>query len=1104
MRIVALAVLGSAFLPLASSIHAANPEATPHGDGKGEAQPAPDAAKAMKAFKFDQGLSVSLFASEPLLANGVAFAPDEQGRWYIAESYRQERGVEDNRGHMNWLNDDIASRSIEDRLAMMRKFYPDAAKFTERFEKFEERITRVEDTNGDGVADKTTIFADGFREPLDGTGAGIIARGNEVWWTCIPSLWRFQDSNGDGKADVRDKQLTGFGVKFAFRGHDMHGLRFGPDGKLYFSIGDRGINVTSKEGRKFEEVETGSIMRCNPDGTGFEVFATGVRNPQELAFNEYGDLFTGDNNSDGGDKARFVQLVEGGDCGWRMAYQYLNDRGPWNREKLWDDKEAPNAKYIIPPIANIGAGPSGLTYSPGTGLSAKYNGRFFMSDFRGGAPASVVHEIQLEPKGAWYRVKERDDFIKGVLTTDVEFGPDGGLYVLDWVESWGGAGKGRIYKFTAKEADVDLQRETQKLLSEGVSNRSDEELLNLLGQPDQRVRLAAQFALAAKGAGVAPGLVKVAQSGPNQMARLHAIWGLGQIAEKNINLAGSLLALLSDGDAEVKAQAAKVLGDRRVAAAGEKLVPLLGDASSRVRFHAALALGKIGHKPAFDALIALAADNADKDPIVRHGVVMGLAGVAKPEQLAAKKSDGNVPVKNAAIVALRRLRSPLVAEFLRDADEGVVLEAARAVYDRPVPEALPALAELVNTITTKNPRVLERAINANYRLGQAAHARALARFAGNPDVPESTRREALDALADWANPDSKDRLLNIWRPLPDRGPNDATVALGPALAALLKDQPAKVSEGAARAAESLKLKESGQPLAELVMNEKAGAGARMAALQALKSWKDQRLPQAAKAALASKDDKLRSEGLKALAEADPASAVKGIADVIEKGSVREKQGALVALAAMNRPEAKDVVAALMDRLIAGQCPQEIQLDVYEAAKKCGLNEKVQQFKANLPKDDPLANFGLSLAGGDLEKGRKIFREKPEVQCLRCHKCEIGDSQVGPDLTKTGATNDRRSLLEAIVFPNVKIAPGFQIVTLTTKDNQIVAGRLLKDEGGKLTLETVDEQGKPKAVEVAADQVKERLSAPSPMPENIRDQLSRWELRDLVEYLATRK
>jgi quinoprotein glucose dehydrogenase len=1104
MRIVFIVVLGSAFLPLATAIRAAAPGITTHGDGAVQAEPAPDAVKAMKAFKFDQGLTVSLFASEPLLANGVAFAPDENGRWYIAESYRQERGVEDNRGHMNWLNDDIAAKSIEDRLAMMRKFYPDAAKFSEKFEQFEERVTRVEDTNGDGVADKSTIFADGFRDPLDGTGAGVIARGNEVWWTCIPNLWHFQDSNGDGKADVRDKQLTGFGVKFAFRGHDMHGLRFSPDGKLYFSIGDRGINVTSKEGRKFEEVETGSIMRCNPDGSGFEVFATGVRNPQELAFNEYGDLFTGDNNSDGGDKARFVHLVEGGDCGWRTAYQYLNDRGPWNRERLWDEKEAGNARYIIPPIANIGAGPSGLTYAPGTGLSAKYNGHFFMSDFRGGAAASVVHDILLEPKGASYRLKERDDFVKGILTTDVEFGPDGGFYVLDWVESWSGVGKGRIYKFTAKEADQTLQRETQKLLADGFASRGDDELLQLLGHADQRVRMGAQFAIASKGAGVAPGLLKVAQSSSDQLARLHAIWALGQIAEKNVNIAGSLLGFLSDADAEVKAQAAKVLGDRRVAAAGEKLVPLLGDASSRVRFQAALALGKIGHKPAFDALIAMAAENADRDPILRHGAVMGLAGVAKPEQLAEKKSDGNAAVKNAAIVALRRLKSPLVAEFLRDSDETIVLEAARSIYDKPVPEALPALAELVNTITTKNPRVLERSVNANYRLGQAAHARALVRFAGNPDVPENSRREALAALADWANPDPKDRLLNLWRPLPGRGPNDAVLALGPALAPLLKDQPGGISEAAARAARDLKLKDAAQPLAELVLNQKASTGARMAALHALKSWKDQRVPQAAQAALASKDDKLRSEGLKALAEADPASAVKSIADVLERGSVREKQGALVALAAISLPEAKNVVAALMDRLIAGQCQQEIQLDVYEAAKKCGLNDKVQQFKASFPKEDPLANYRLSLAGGDLERGRKIFREKAEVQCLRCHKCEIGDSLVGPDLTKIGAAYDRNHLLESIVFPNAKISPGFQIVTLTTKDNQIVAGRLMKDEAGILTVETVDEQGKPKTVDVPSDKVKERVSAPSPMPENIRDQLSRWELRDLVEYLATRK
>jgi quinoprotein glucose dehydrogenase len=1090
----------AAFIPLTSTLPAVPPGAA-HGDGTVQAQPSADAAQAIKTLKFDQGLSVSLFACEPLLKNPVAFAPDERGRWFIAETFRQEKGVEDNRGHMQWLEDDIAARSIEDRLAMMRKYYPDEKKFAERFTKHEERITCVLDTDGDGVADQAKIFADGFRDPLDGTGAGLIARGGEVWWTCIPNLWRFTDADGDGRADKQEKLLTGFGVKFAFRGHDMHGLRFGPDGKLYFTIGDRALNVTTPSGRKVEETETGAVLRCNPDGSGFELFATGVRNPQELAFNEVGDLFTGDNNSDGGDRARFVQVLEGGDSGWRMAYQYLNDRGPWNREKLWDEKEAPNARYLVPPIANLGDGPSGLTYNPGHGLSAKYRGHFFLSDFRGGASASVVHDIVLEPKGAGYRVKERDNFVRGILTTDVEFGPDGALYVLDWVESWGGVGKGRIYKFAAKDADTAAQQDTQKLLAAGFAQRGDDELATLLAHADQRVRLGAQFALAAKGAGVAPLFAKIAQSGPTPLARLHGIWGLGQITEKNAPAAGPLLALLADPDPEVRAQTAKVLGDRRISAAGEKLQPLLGDASPRVRYHAALALGKIGHRPAFDALCAMLAENADKDPILRHGGVMGLVGVAKPEQLAAKKSDPSASLRGAAVVALRRQKSALAAEFLRDADDSVVLEAARAIHDAPIPQGLAALAELVNTGTTKNPRVLERAINANYRLGQAAHARALARFAKNPDFPEPSRRDALAALADWAKPSARDRVLNQWRPLPDRGADDAKVAIAPEVPELLQSRQAGVQEMAARLAQKFALAEAGQPLAELVANDKAAAGVRIAALQALKSWKDERLPQAARLAMSAKDDRLRSEALKALAGAD---AVKAISEVIERGSVRERQGGIAALLEMNNPEAKAVLGALADKLVTGQCPPEIMLDVYEAAKKSGFQDKANAFKATLSDKDPLANYQLSLAGGDVERGRKIFREKVEVQCLRCHKCEIGDSVVGPDLTKIAATLDRKALLEAIVFPNAKIAAGFQNVMLTTKDNQMVAGRLVNEGAGQLTIETVDEQGKPKTATVAADQVKERISAPSPMPENIREQLTRWELRDLVEYLATRK
>ena len=1095
---IAILVFGLA----ADLSHSVPPGDASHGEGVPANGPTPDAVNALKSFKFDQNLQVSLFAAEPLLANPVAFYPDEHGRWFIAESYRQERGVEDNRSHMDWLDGDLASRSIEDRLALMRKFYPDPKKFSERFETAEERIKMVEDANGDGMAERATVVADGFREALQGTGAGILVRKDNLWWTCIPDLWRFR-IGPEGKAVERGKLLTGFGIKFAFRGHDMHGLRIGPDGWLYFSIGDRSLNVRTPDGRTVEERGSGAVLRCRQDGTGLEIYATGLRNPQDLAFDDFGDLFTVDNNSDGGDQARLLQIVEGGDYGWRMEYQYLGDRGPWNREKLWDEKQAPQARYLIPPIANVANGPAGLTWNPGTGLSAKYARRFFLSDFRGGPAASIVHEITVEPRGAGFRLKDRDDFLKGVLTTDVEFGPDGGLYVLDWVESWQGVGKGRIYRVTARDADKEVQRRTAELIAADYGKKSIDELVGLLAYGDQRVRLAAQFELADRGQDAVVPLAKAAQSGGNRLARIHAIWGLGQLAKFNAATAGPLIGLLGDGDSEIRAQAAKVLGFRRLPAAGGPLTPLLADAQPRVRFHAAIALGRIGHKAAIDPLFKLLADNADRDPLLRHAAVTALSALATSEQLATKAPDGNSAVRIGSVLALRRQKSPKVADFVWDGDEVVLLEAVRAIHDTPIPEAMPTLAKLVNS-GESSLRVLERAVNAAYRLGQPAQAQGLVGFALDRAALEPARRDALMALAQWANPAPKDRVLGLWRPLPARPGKDAAAALERELPRLLTGQPPSVQEAAALAARSLALKSSAAPLAQLVADEKAAIPVRVAALQALASFKVAQLPSAANSALASKDARLRTEGLKALAATEPAAAAKAISQVIERGSIREKQGGLVALAQMNTPEAKEQIRLLLEGLIAGKLPAEIQLDVVEAARKVGLGDAVKKFESSFSKDDRLAPYRISLFGGDAERGRKLFREKAEVQCLRCHRCETGDSQVGPDLTKIGARRDRVYLLESIAYPNAHIAEGYQIVTLTTEANEMIAGRLLKENGERLTVETMDEKGQTKTVEVPVSQVRERLSAPSPMPENIRDQLSRRELRDLIEYLATRK
>ena len=274
------------------------------------ASASPEPSRAIRSIRLAPGLKVELFAAEPLLANPVAFCVDERGRFYVAETFRLHAGVTDNRKHMNWLDADMASRTVADRVAMYRKFLS-----PEDFQAYQvehERVRRVVDLDGDGKADSSTVFADGFKDAADGIGAGLLARKGEVLFTCIPDLWRLRDTNDDGKAEVKESLSTGYGVHVAFLGHDLHGLRMGPDGRLYFSVGDRGLNVTNKEGKRLFAPDTGSVLRCEPDGSDLEIFATGLRNPQELAFDDHGNLFTADNNSDGGDKARWVHLVEGG------------------------------------------------------------------------------------------------------------------------------------------------------------------------------------------------------------------------------------------------------------------------------------------------------------------------------------------------------------------------------------------------------------------------------------------------------------------------------------------------------------------------------------------------------------------------------------------------------------------------------------------------------------------------------------------------------------------------------------------------------------------------------------------------------------------------
>jgi quinoprotein glucose dehydrogenase len=294
---------------LLSAVHAAE-------SGTGTSTPLNDPVRAMEQFRLPAGFKAELFASEPLLANPVAFTIDHQGNFYIAETHRHSavgpafryyEGVLDIRSHLDWLDEDLALQSVPERTQLIaQKLGTNVVKMTQK----SEILRLVQDKNGDGVAESSTVFASGFNKIPDGIAAGVLARDGKVWFSNIPDLWLLEDTNSDGKADKREALHTGYGVHIAFLGHDLHGLTRGVDGRLYFSIGDRGLNVTNKEGQVLFYPDEGTVLRCELDGSKLELFARGLRNPQELAFDDFGNLFTGDNNSDAIGPAGFTSSKE--------------------------------------------------------------------------------------------------------------------------------------------------------------------------------------------------------------------------------------------------------------------------------------------------------------------------------------------------------------------------------------------------------------------------------------------------------------------------------------------------------------------------------------------------------------------------------------------------------------------------------------------------------------------------------------------------------------------------------------------------------------------------------------------------------------------------
>lgn len=1068
------------------------------------------------------GLSMELWAPGPLLSNAVALTFDHQGIAYVSETVRRKSSKIDIRLHPDWMTEDLALESLEDtynfhlrKLATelspqntwQQDFNEDGLHDYRDLEVQSERIRRIWDSDGDGRADVSQLYAEGFDELLTGVAAGILNFDDDIFLSVAPALWRLSDQNGDGVADERESLSRGFGIHIGYAGHDMSGVTMGMDGKIYWSIGDLGVNATGPDGQHWFYPHQGAVMRCNPDGSDFEVFAHGLRNPQELAFDNYGNLISVDNDGDhAGEHERYVHIIEGSDSGWRTYWQYGKYQDPRESYKVWTDEllHVPHfpgqAAYLLPPIALAYSGPAGLAFNPGTGLSATWKETFFASFFTGSSANSKVKAFQLKPNGASFEVSNIQDVVGGIVPTGLNFGPDGHLYINDWKDSYNKKPSGRIWKLKSTDPDFKpLQKETQQLLASGMTQRSVDELLQLIGHPDQRVRLAAQFALVKRKENAA--LLNAAVNNANIFGRLHGIWGLGQLGRQEASILEPLIPLLNDSEESVRAQVAKVLGEGQLTSASKALINTLQGASPNVQYAAINALGKLKVQSAFPLLIDLLAKLEDQDPHLRHGIVYALSKIGTPTQLAELADHPSIYVRLGAVVALRELKAPEVQSFLADQKALVLAEAARAINDdQGIPEAIPALAEAIKRTDINNEAFLRRAINANLRKADAASAQRLADFIKNPSIPTNLRQDAIWALGYWAGPPVLDRVEGRYRILEGHQLADAQTALAAIFESTLKEATPEIQNAAIQIAGQLKYQKASPLIYQQFKAGNSPIETQVVILRSLAAMQAAELPQVLDLALKAPQLALRLEAQNILLETKlpVATKIQLLDQVLQNNSLSEKQQALAKLASIEGAQSKGLMTKFWKSYQQNQLDSALHLDVLMAIDSSNFAQLKQQKQAFLAQKDsaePLETFAAALYGGNAKRGQQIFKKSEAAQCLRCHAGNSSGSQVGPPLKGIAKVLSRKEILLSLVAPNGRIAPGYGTTILSLKDGREVAGILMAETDENIQLQV----RKDSLVKVAKITIQEREDLPSGMF-NMGEVLDQQQIRDLVAFL----
>jgi quinoprotein glucose dehydrogenase len=927
-------------------------------------------------------------------------------------------------------------------------------------------------------------------------------------------LRRLTDPNDDGVADTNEKIVDGFGVRVSFIGHDLHGITRGPDGRLYFSIGDRGFHVVDENGKVHEASGRGAVFRCDSNGSNFEVYAHGLRNPQELAFDNQGNLFTFDNTGDIGDKARVVYVLDNSDSGWDMSHQsphhYANaldwgdfhlSKSVWVGQKMFETYTKDQPQWVYPPIAHVGNGPSGVTWLSGMSVAEDLRDTFLMTNYRGAANISNVIQVSLAPDDSSFKLKKQSAFMEGVAVADIEHGYDGNLYFADYGGGWSVNKNGSIQILRPTDPKLkEVGAETARMFQKGFAHRSLPELASFLDHPDQRVRQASQFAMVGKGAEAVPVFAEILRAGAkSEYAALHALWGLGQLYRQGTEGSGDVIVdAMSAKDPEVRANTARVAGDSMVVGGQGDLLKLLEDSSSRVVSLSAIALGRLapkGDDETINALFAVAKRNQGKDfeVTIRHSLLSALDRVVDDGQLSSFAKSEEVEQRLLCVLLLRRRENAALSQFLEDPDELVRKEAVLAIYDTSALDG-PAGRNLLLLDPKGLPFYLQaRLVGACFRIGSIESAVKLGEYVCDTDLDKQTRIFALKALVRWSVSLDTDPVLGHYRPSPASSVGLAEIArkVGDNLKALLeKENDPKLASLLSSFAQKSGLSLNLGILRKQVLDRKLDPEVRVANLKGLIERGEK------------EDDLLL---LKLSKDESELVRAASFGYLLDRGLDLVSSLSLKALKEDSFPVARAILKSLVVQDSAKvidlwrnrelEVRPELWLDLY-LALSVSDDAQSKQVVATYAAGDPGRIHALSLIGGNPSEGEKVFRN--QGACLQCHKVGDEGGIQGPELTLVGERLESSKLLESLVNPSAEISPGYGLSNVTLTKGTSLVGRIAEKKDGIITVIAPD--GNKTAVR--EDQVKDISPPVSAMPP-LGLTLSPNDLRDLIGFLQSR-